>query len=84
MQVATGARPTWVLWAFLGIAAFFLITEHTAHFLGALPWLLLLACPFLHMFGHGGHGGHGDHQQDPDHQHDEHHAEGVRPPGAAQ
>jgi hypothetical protein len=33
-----------------------------------LPFLLILACPLLHMFMHGGHGGHGDHvrQQSPD------------------
>lgn len=44
--------------AFLGlfaIAAFFLFTEHRAHALGALPLLLLLLCPLLHVFGHGGH-----------------------------
>jgi hypothetical protein len=27
--------------------------------LGVLPWLLLAACPLLHLFMHrGGHGGH--------------------------
>lgn len=41
---------------FLLIAAFFLFSEHRAHFLGILPYLLLLACPFLHMYMHGGHG----------------------------
>ena len=47
---------------FLGIAAFFLITEHTAHVLGALPWLLLAACPLMHLFmHHGGTHGHGTH-----------------------
>jgi hypothetical protein len=50
------------LLAFLAIAAFFLWTEHRAHVLGALPWLLLAACPLLHLFMHGGHGGHGGHQ----------------------
>jgi hypothetical protein len=44
--------------AFLLIAAFLLLSEHRAHALGALPYLLLLACPLLHMFMHGGHGGH--------------------------
>lgn len=44
---------------FLLIAGFFLITEHTAHVLGALPWLLLAACPLMHLFMHHGHGGHG-------------------------
>ncbi len=30
------------------IAAFFLLSEHRAHFFGALPFLLLLACPLMH------------------------------------
>ena len=46
---------------FLLIAAFFLLTEHRAHLFGVLPYLFLLACPLLHVFGHGGHGGHGGH-----------------------
>ena len=53
-------RAGLVLLAFLAIAAFFLLTEHRAHLLGLLPWLLLLACPLLHLFMHGGHGGHGE------------------------
>lgn len=53
-------RPTWMLIAFLAIAGFFLFTEHRAHLLGILPYLLLLACPLMHLFHrHGGHGGHG-------------------------
>ncbi|GAB4577384.1 MAG: DUF2933 domain-containing protein [Anaerolineales bacterium] len=47
--------------AFLGIAAFFLITEHTAHVFGILPYALLLLCPLLHLFMHGGHGDHSGH-----------------------
>ena len=47
------------LLVFGAIAAYFLLSEHRAHFFGALPFLLLLACPFMHMFMHGGHGGHG-------------------------
>ena len=42
--------------AFLGIAAFFLLTKPQAYAWGALPYLLLLACPLLHFFMHGGHG----------------------------
>ena len=41
------------------IATYFLLSEHRAHFFGALPFLLLLACPLMHVFMHGGHGGHG-------------------------
>lgn len=56
------SRSGVVLLAFLVIAGFFLVTEHTAHVLGVLPYLLLLACPLLH-FLHGGHGsGHGGHR----------------------
>jgi len=51
------SRMTWVFIGFLAIAGFFLFTEHRAHALGILPFALLLLCPLLHVFGHGGHGG---------------------------
>ena len=47
-----------VLFGFLLVASFFLLTEYTAHFLGVLPYLILLACPLMHLFMHRGHGGH--------------------------
>jgi hypothetical protein len=50
--------PGLVLCGFLAIAAFFLLTEHTAHVFGALPYLLLAACPLMHIFMHHGHGHH--------------------------
>ncbi len=49
-------RSRLVLLAFLAIGGFFLVTEHAAHLFGILPYLLLLACPLLHLL-HGGHGG---------------------------
>lgn len=36
-------------------AAYFLLTEHRAHVIQALPWLLVLACPLMHVFMHRGH-----------------------------
>jgi hypothetical protein len=39
------------------IASYFLATEHLAHVIAALPYLLLLACPVIHLFMHSGHGG---------------------------
>ena len=54
-------RSSWVLLGFLGIAGYFLITEHRAHVIAVLPWLFLLACPLMHLFMHGGHGTHGGH-----------------------
>lgn len=51
-----------VLYATIGIIAFFLITEHLAHLAGFFPLLLILFfCIFMHMFMHGGHGGHKEH-----------------------
>jgi hypothetical protein len=56
------SRTGMVLLAFLAIAAFYLITEHTAHVFGVLPYALLLLCPFLHLFMHGGHGDRSNHE----------------------
>ena len=63
----TSAPPFWRsryalgLLVFGGIAAYFLLSEHRAHFLGATPFLLLLACPLMQVFMHRGHGGHRGH-----------------------
>jgi hypothetical protein len=57
------SRTGLVLLGFLAIGGFFLVTEHSAHLLGALPWLVLLACPLMHLFMHHGHGGHDGHDQ---------------------
>ena len=58
------SRTNIALIVFLVIAAFFLITEHRAHLSAWLPfwpYLLVLACPLMHLFMHGRHrhGGHG-------------------------
>lgn len=45
------------------VAGYFLVTEHWAHVVGFLPFLLLLSCPLMHIFMHGGHGGHGGHSE---------------------
>jgi hypothetical protein len=55
------SRANIVLLGFLAIVGYFLVTEHWAHIIPFLPWLLLLACPLMHVFMHGGHGGHGSH-----------------------
>lgn len=53
------ARTRWVLAGFLAVGLFFLLTEHRAHLFGVLPYLLLLACPLMHLLhGHGHHGRH--------------------------
>lgn len=56
----------WVLWIGLAGAVLWLLLYHRAHLLEVSPFLLLLACPLMHLFGHGGHGGHGGgHQHGP-------------------
>jgi hypothetical protein len=57
------SRSGFVLLAFLAMGGVLLITEHAAHALGLLPFLFILACPLLHIFGHRGHGDHGAHSQ---------------------
>ena len=46
---------------------YYLLTEHLSHVGQAIPYLILLACPLMHMFGHhhGGHGSHGGHDNHP-------------------
>ena len=58
------SRSNITLTVFLIIGAVFLVTEHRAHLAGWIPYwpyLLLLACPLMHLFMHGGYGhaGHG-------------------------
>lgn len=62
----TSTRTGLALLAFGAIAAFLLTTEHRAHLFGALPYLFLVACLFLHSFMHGGHSQHQS-TDDPDH-----------------
>lgn len=63
---AAGRRAKWVFAGFVVLAGVLLVTEHRAHVLGFLPWLILLACPLMHRFMHGKHGG-GHHHRRHDH-----------------
>jgi hypothetical protein len=40
----------------VAIVAFFVLREHWGHILGLAPYLVLLACPLMHLFMHGGKG----------------------------
>lgn len=55
MIIRWNSRAGIALFVFLGIIAFFLIAEHWAHIIPILPWVLLLACPLMHLFMHGTH-----------------------------
>lgn len=51
----------WLLWLGLAAAVAWMFYRHNAHLAQLLPFLILLACPLMHLFGHGGHGGHDGH-----------------------
>ena len=52
----------WFFWSAAAVGAYYLVTEHRAHLLDYLPYVLLMACPLMHLFHrHGGH----DHQHRP-------------------
>ncbi len=61
------SRTIMALVLFSAVAGFFLLTEHTAHVFGALPFLLVFGCLLMHLFMHGGHGSHAQ-SQDEQHQ----------------
>jgi len=59
MDTITGFLGSRLGWAVTVVAAAFgvyLLATHTGHALAAAPYLLLLACPLMHVFGHHHHG----------------------------
>ena len=54
----TGPRVAFIV--FIAAGGYFLWTEHQAHILIALPYLILLLCPLMHIFMHRHHGSHGN------------------------
>ena len=60
-RAASNLRVRRVFLVFVGLAAVLLIVEHRLHVLGYLPWLILLACPLMHVFMHRDHGHKGKH-----------------------
>jgi hypothetical protein len=60
VDAAKKPRPLrlWIWLALALVLGFFLLTEHRAHLFGVFPYLLVLLCPLMHLFMHGGHGGH--------------------------
>jgi hypothetical protein len=50
----------------LAIMGFLVYTGHSAHLLGFLPYVLILACPLMHIFMHGGHHHHHHDARDDD------------------
>ena len=40
------------------VVGYYIWSEHRAHLIGALPYLVVLLCPLMHLFMMGHHGGH--------------------------
>jgi hypothetical protein len=57
----TRGKGFWALTALcvsLGVVAVVVVATHWGHVWSQWPFLLLLACPLMHLFMHHGHGAH--------------------------
>ena len=45
----------WAIWSLGAAALAYLVIEHRPHLFGWLPYLIILACPLMHLFMHRGH-----------------------------
>jgi hypothetical protein len=56
--------PLGIFMALAGaVGLFSLLTEHLTHLTQAIPFMFLLACPLMHLFGHH-HGNHVGHEHE--------------------
>jgi hypothetical protein len=53
-----GTPLGWAVTLALAALGVYLFVNHTGHIVAALPYLLLMVCPLMHLFMHGGHGHH--------------------------
>ncbi len=58
-----GSKIGWAATLSLAVLGAYLLWNHTGHVIYALPYLLLLACPLMHVFGH--HHGHSHKPENP-------------------
>lgn len=58
----------WLLWLGLAAAVAWLVWRHSAHLGEVWPFLLILACPLMHLLGHR-HGSHQDGDAGREHRH---------------
>ena len=63
-RTLSGPRAAFLALVLAG--GYYLWTEHQAHLLSALPYLILLLCPLMHIFMHRGHHHGGHHRGDQD------------------
>jgi hypothetical protein len=56
--ILVGTPLGWAITLVLAALGVYLLVNHTGHIIAALPYLLLMACPLMHLFMHGGHSHH--------------------------
>ncbi len=59
-----GCFKSWKGWLVLAgavVIGAYLVIWHQQHVAVALPFLVIFACPLMHLFMHRGHGGHHSH-----------------------
>ena len=61
IRLRRGIRISWLIWPALAGIVVLLMSEHRQHALDYLPFLVLLACPLMHLFMHDKHHGGHDH-----------------------
>ena len=54
----------------IGFLGYFLFIEHREHVFEFLPYLIILLCPLMHIFMHGGHGHGGNNNHESHHESD--------------
>ena len=58
-----GAGWAWIFVTFVLMAIVLLWEEHRAHILGIIPYLILFACPLMHLLHRHGHRPNSDHEE---------------------
>jgi hypothetical protein len=58
-----GSKLGWLFTLTAAMLGAYLLWNHTGHVLGALPYVILLLCPLMHLFGHR-HGHQREHRHD--------------------
>ena len=62
-QMFLSTPKGWVILTAVISLFYYLLTEHNQHFFEYLPVTILLLCPLMHVFMHGGHH-HNDNDKD--------------------
>ena len=52
---SANALSRWAIWGLGAAALAYLVIEHRPHLFGWLPYLIILACPLMHLTMHRGH-----------------------------